>query len=291
QLKEGNKVLIFEYGEGKPGDIKKLADFSLPHYGIITGLAPAHLDAYASLEAVADDFAYMNAAVGAPNLYINGTSELLRAKLDGNYYDQSGIPGWRTDDIKINFSGTDFTLSNQDRKLELHTGLLGKHQVGPLSAAVALAAKLGLNDKHIIAGVAATVPFEHRMQPRQLHGAWIIDDTYNGNIEGMRAGLELLATLPGKRKIYVTPGLVDQGEETEKIHHELGTLIATAQPDKVVLMNNSVADYISASMHAGRFKGELVVEKDPLGFYTNIEHYVAAGDVILLQNDWPDSYQ
>src|SRR4029079_174498 len=111
---------------------------------------------------------------------------------------------------------------NGPTTLLLHTGLLGEHQLGPLAAVASLGMVLGLSIDQIPAGVAATQPFEHRMQARPLAGGWIIDDTYNGNIEGLRAGLRLLHKLPAKRKIYVTPGLVDQGGETERVHLELG---------------------------------------------------------------------
>ena len=59
----------------------------------------------------------------------------------------------------------------------------------PLSLAAALGFELGLTPKQIEAGVANTMPYEHRMQPYVLAGAWIIDDTYNGNIEGIRAAI------------------------------------------------------------------------------------------------------
>ncbi len=64
----------------------------------------------------------------------------------------------------------------------------------------------------------------------------------------MRAGLELLKTLSGKRKIYVTPGLVDQGAVTEQVHQELGQLIVAAAPDRVVLMQNSATEYIKTGL-------------------------------------------
>ena len=128
------------------------------------------------------------------------------------------------------------------------------------------------------------------MQPRSIRGAWILDDSYNGNIDGMQAGLKLLQELPGKRKIYVTPGLVDQGEETQHVHEELGRAIAEANPDRVVLMHNSAIAAIEKGLKIGNFKGELQVEHYPLDFYLNIEHFVAAGDVIMLQNDWTDNY-
>jgi UDP-N-acetylmuramoyl-tripeptide--D-alanyl-D-alanine ligase len=112
------------------------------------------------------------------------------------------------------------------------------------------------------------------MEPKPLNGAWIIDDTYNGNIEGMRAGLELLKELPAKKRIYVTPGLVEQGEKTENVHTELGRLIAAA------------AD----SLQANGYQGTVQIESDPLNFYENLQYGLAAGDVVLMQNDWTDNY-
>jgi UDP-N-acetylmuramoyl-tripeptide--D-alanyl-D-alanine ligase len=154
-----------------------------------------------------------------------------------------------------------------------------------------LALKLGLTPEQVKAGVAKVDSFEHRMQPRHLPGnIWIIDDTYNGNIEGMQAGLRLLHDMPAERRIYVTPGLVDQGPETETVHHRLGKLIAEYSPDVVVLMKNSVTDYIQTGMRAGGFEQKLQIEDDPLGFYQHIDQFVKAGDVVLMQNDWTDNY-
>jgi UDP-N-acetylmuramoyl-tripeptide--D-alanyl-D-alanine ligase len=291
QLAGDEEVIIFEYGESKPGDIEELAAFSKPDVAVITGLAPAHLDGYASVESIADDLASIQNTVDSKNLYANGNSELLRQKATAYFYNSNGIANIKVSNIRIDFNATSFTLDIDGKKLHLFTGLVGAHQIGPLCAVVAVALRLGLNEKQITDGVAATTPYEHRMQPRNLHGAWIIDDTYNGNIEGMRAGLELLRALPGKRKIYVTPGLVDQGPETEQIHEELGQLIAAGAPDKVVLMQNSVVEYIRTGLNEGNYNGEISIEPNPLDYYTNLEHFLAAGDVVMLQNDWPDSYK
>lgn len=282
-------VLVFEYGEAEPGDIASLANFSNPNIAVITGIAPAHMDGYPNLEAIADDFASIATVVKAEDTYIHKAPLLERIK--GAVYSSSGLGDWRIKDAEVSFGGTDFTLTNGAESLKLHTGLLGVHQIGPLTAVVAIAKKLGLTNEQIIAGLAQTTPYEHRMQARQINGAWIVDDSYNGNIEGMRAGLDLLQALPGKRKIYVTPGLVEQGAETERVHTELGKLIASANPDKVVLMQNSVTDFIHAGLTAGKYGGELSVETNPLEYYTNLEHFLASGDVVMLQNDWPDSYK
>ena len=286
-------VLIIEYGEGHPGDVARFADITRPDIGVITGIAPAHLDQYASLEAAAQDIFNLADYLGDQQVYVNADSVAAQSFIKDTHipYDAKGVGEWKTNGVQVGFDGVRFTMKNGTHTLQLHSELLGRHQIGPLAAVAALAGHLGLSGEQIQAGIAKTVPFEHRMQPRQLGGAWIIDDTYNGNIDGVRAGLALLAELPARRKIYVTPGLVDQGVETTRVHLEMGELIAAAKPDLVVLMQNSVQPHIMAGLKKAGFAGDLRIEEDPLGFYTGLEQFVAAGDLWLLQNDWPDNYQ
>lgn len=285
-------ILIIEYGEGGPGDVSRFATVTHPNLGVITGLAPAHLDNYPSLQAAGQDIFSLAKFVDKGKLYVNGDSEAAQKFItpDMETYTEDKVLGWKISDIRLDFKGIKFKLKKGSDTLTLHSGLLGRHQVGPVAFVAALADELGLSKKQIETGVSKTAAFEHRMQPRSIRGAWILDDSYNGNIDGMKAGLKLLQELPGKRKIYVTPGLVDQGEETQRVHEELGRTIAAAQPGRVVLMYNSATLAIEQGLKAGNFKGDLQVEHHPLDYYLNLEHFVAAGDVVMLQNDWTDNY-
>jgi len=286
------EVLIVEYGEAAPGDIASFAEFSKPTYAIVTGLAPAHLDYYPSLEAVANDFADIQTEVKPQNIWCSNTSELLTTRFPGAHlYDQKGAAGYTVSDVTVSFSGTKFSLQIGKSRLAISSGLVGRHHIGPIVAAISIAKQIGLSNKQIISGIAKTKSYEHRMQPRELHGAWVIDDAYNGNIEGMKAGLLLLAELPAKRRIYVTPGLVDQGDENERVHHDLGELIAQANPDQVVLMKNSATKYIQQGLERADYAGRISIESNPLEYYLNLDKHIAAGDVVMLQNDWPDAYK
>lgn len=285
-------ILIIEYGEGAPGDVARFAKTTHPTHAVITGLAPAHLDRYKTVQRAGRDIFSVADYLHGENVYVNEESSAVEPFLKSSYhkYSAGGVLGWKVKKIELTVEGTTFDLQKGKRKLHLASGLLGRHQVGPLALAAALGIELGLSDKQVAGGVAKTVPFEHRMQPYQLSGAWIIDDTYNGNIEGVHAGLGLLKALSAKRKLYVTPGLVDQGKETENVHRQMGEYIADAHPDVVVLMQNSVTSYIQEGLHTGNYQGEVRVEQDPLEFYMNLKHFIAAGDLVLMQNDWTDNY-
>jgi UDP-N-acetylmuramoyl-tripeptide--D-alanyl-D-alanine ligase len=291
-LTGSEEILVIEYGEGAPGDVARFARTTHPTIGVITGLAPAHLDQYPSLEAAGQDIFSLAAHLEGKTVYVNAEAEASKPFLKDNFitYDSKHVDGWNITNVQVNMDGVSFTMTSPGATLDLHSGLLGRHQVGPLAAVAAIAYELGLSVEQIQTGMAKTAPFEHRMQPNPINGAWILDDTYNGNIEGIKAGLALLGELHAERKIYVTPGLVDQGAETQAVHAEMGRLIAAAKPDKVVLMKNSVTGYIQQGLEAAGYTKEVQVEEHPLDFYTNLTHVVAAGDVVLMQNDWTDNY-
>lgn len=291
-LDKDEDILVIEYGEGQPGDIKRFAHNTHPTHAVITGLAPAHLDRYKTLANVAKDLFSVTDSVSPQQIYINTEAEDITEHMSDamQSFDDGGALGWKVSHIKLTVDGTSFTLNKGKRKLVLTSGLVGRHNVGPLAFVAAFALELGLTDKQVAAGLAKTLPFEHRMQPRKLNGATLIDDTYNGNLQGIKVGTELLAELSAKRKWYVTPGLVDQGSEADSIHYQMGGLIAAAKPDIVVLMANSAQPHIYAGLEATGFKGEVRIENDPLHFYTNLPHFVASGDLIMMQNDWTDNY-
>ena len=286
-------VLLLEYGEGRPGDIARFARLTHPTHAVITGLAPAHLDAYKTLDAAAQDIFAIDRFVEHSRIFVNGDSPETKvyAKQAYQTYDHTGVLGWRVKKAAVSLEGTSFELSKSGTVMRISTKLLGRHQVGPVALCAVLAHLMGMQPAAIETALKEVRPYEHRMQPYELHGARIIDDTYNGNIEGIRAGTALLAELPATRKIYVTPGLVDQGEVAPAIHEEIGQLIAAARPDITVLMRNSVTDFIQKGLADAGYDGEVQIQDDPLDFYENLGAVVAAGDVVLMQNDWTDNYR
>ncbi len=292
KLKGNEDVLVIEYGEGEPGDVARFASITAPTHGVITGLAPAHLDKYHSMQEAGEDIFSLADYLKNKNVFVNTDSQSVNPfiKEDFELFNHKEALGWKISGIKVDINGTSFEMKKDSQILKLRSAVVGRHQVGYLAFASAFALRLGLSKEQVVAAISKTKPFEHRLQPYKLADAWVIDDTYNGNLEGIRAGTQLLKDLSAKRKIYITPGLVDQGVENENVHIEIGKLIADASPDSVVLMKNSVTKYIREGLKIGKYSGKLSIEADPLTFYTNLNHFVASGDLVVMQNDWPDNY-
>lgn len=292
-LSGDEQVLIIEFGEGHLGDVSRFTETIQPDIAVITGLAPAHLDQYGSIEAAGKDIFSLAEALKPSDVYVNLESDAALKHIKPEYvgFSNDGLDGWKAGKATIDLDGTRFKLKKDKHVIQVNSQIIGEHLIGVLSATAVIAERLGMPIPKIEAGFAHTKPYEHRMQPYRLGGAWVIDDAYNGNIQGIEAGTKLLASLKATRKIYVTPGLVDQGSETTAVHEKMGKLIARAKPDIVVLMKNSVTDAITRGLQAEGYTGELILQHDALTFYTNLDQFVAAGDIVLLQNDWTDNYQ
>lgn len=284
-------ILIFELGEERVGDVKELSELTHPTLGIITGINEAHLSSFKSLDQTVSTIYELSEYVQPEDLYQSYDNAIVReANRPGIAYSRSGVNDRRVSDVMSDLNGTNFTLQSKGTTMHIHTNLIGEHLIGVTSAVVDIAFRLGLSKEQIETGLSKVTPFSHRMEVKRLHGAVIIDDTYNGNSDGVRAGLAFLKDQPAGRRIYITPGLVEQGSQTEQVHIEIGEVIAKSDVDIAVIMKNSVSGFIRQGLENGGFKGELIEVENPLEFYTNLEHFIAAKDVVLMQNDWTDSY-
>lgn len=292
KLSGDEEVIVFELGEEKVGDVLELCELVQPDIGIITGINEAHLSTFGTIENTISTIFELKDYLGDKTLYKNQESPLVLSKIKQNdklAFSRKGVNGWRVSNIEIDIHGMTFNAKKGDKNISAYTGLIGEYNIGIIMVAVDIADMLGLSTDQIVSGIEKTKPFEHRMQPKLIHGAWVIDDTYNGNSEGVRAGLILLDRLDAKRKVYITPGLVGQGNKTQEVHEKIGRQIAEVA-DVVVLMQNSVTDYILKGLRDSKFSGKLVIIDDPLEFYTNLDQFIANGDLVLMQNDWTDNY-
>ena len=303
-LRGDEEVLIFEMGEYYRGDIKRLCGLVRPDIGIITGVNEAHLEKFKEVECaratifeLAD---YLHASVVSSGgmtlwkpLYINGENEVARmhAPAGSILYSRDGVEQWRVERAQTGLLGTSFTFQNNKESISARSHLLGLHQVGPLVAAAHVADKLGLTARQIENGIDATKPFPHRLEQRvDAHGVTILDDSYNGNPDGARAVIDFLASLRGTRRWYITPGLVEMGSRKEDVHKEIGRELAKAGIEKVVLIRNSVTPFIEKGLQEGKYQGEIVWFEKAMDAFSALPNLTIRGDVVLLQNDWPDQY-
>lgn len=292
QLAGDEDVLIFELGEYYPGDIRRLCAFVRPDIGIITGINEAHLEKFGTLERTTATIFELAQFVEPSKLYVNAeNARAKQAAQSGNVlFSREGTAVWRASEPSTSLAGTSFSLTNSISTFTVSSKLLGLHMVGPLVAAVDIGLSLGLTVAQVERGVAHTKPFEHRLEPKEWQGGvTLLDDSYNGNPDGVAAVIAFLSSLEGRRW-YVTPGLVEAGPRVREVHERIGTQLAEAGIEKVVLIRDSVTPHIEAGLKAAGFTGELLWYDDMPKCLAALHAQTVPGDIVLIQNDWPDQY-
>jgi UDP-N-acetylmuramoyl-tripeptide--D-alanyl-D-alanine ligase len=288
------EILIFELGEYYPGDVRKLCRIVRPDWGFVTGANEAHLEKFKTVDRAAKTVFELGEFVKADQLYVNGENELVKkyAPPGSAQYGRAGVRDWRITDARTGLDGTSFVLAKDNARVEAHSKLLGMHNIGPLAAAADIASRLGLSPAQIEEGISRTQPFSHRLEPKtDASGVVTLDDSYNGNPDGVRAVIDFLAPLKGHRRFYVTPGLVEMGSRKEAVHREIGRELAAAGIEKTILIKNSVTRYIEEGLKEKNYQGEIIWFDDALAAFAALPLMTVKGDIVLLQNDWPDQYR
>ena len=241
---------VFEIGMNHPGEITPLTKLVRPHAAIVTTVAPAHLEAFKSVEEIADAKAEIFTGLAS-----GGVAVLPR---DNEFFDRlkqraatAGAAGFVTfgeaDDA--DFKLCDYVADGEGARIvarvkgkdeTFRIGTPGKHQalnaLAALAAADAVGADLGaamrvLRDIKPVAGRGAriAIPLEHG-------DVQLIDESYNANPTSMAAALSLLGAAPvsgNGRRIAVLGDMLELGPTGPELHASLAKPLAAAKVDRL----------------------------------------------------------
>lgn len=295
-LKPQNEVLITEMGARNVGDIKGLADFIKPKYGIITNIGTQHLLTFGTVENIENTkYELIQALPQDGYAVFNGENEgckklydrcPIEKSLAGNC-DQSNVTYSR---IRVDKNGTHFTLMIGESKMNCNTKLIGKHNVDNIVLCVQMALKLGLSHEQIVAGIKNLKPVPHRLEMTvNESNVTILDDSYNASVEGSEVALDVLSKF-GNKKIIVTPGLVELGSREKEENFNFGVKMSKVA-DYIVIVNKVNLESIKKGIESTKFNMTRVYEAETLDeAKLLLKGIVQTGDAVLFENDLPDNY-
>ena len=271
-LPDDTEIYVCEAGARESGDIYEITTFLEPQTVVVGKVGLAHIEYFKTLKNII-----------ATKLEIMQSPKLEKAFIHTSVTDEAhekvSFFGHEIQNIKSTIDGTDFELNFDDGVLALHTNILGSFQTMNIDVAVKIAKEFGLSNDEIKQAVSELTPVEHRLQKIVAGGKIIIDDGYNGNIDGMLEGVRLCSLHEG-RKVIVTPGLVESSEELNL---------------KLIDAINDVFDIVivTGALNAELFNKNLKVKnKIMLHDKSKIQDLLAkqtqAGDIILFANDAPN---
>jgi UDP-N-acetylmuramoyl-tripeptide--D-alanyl-D-alanine ligase len=232
RLTPEHRFAVIEMGANHPGEVAALADIARPSVGMITNAGAEHLEGFGSLEGVARAEGEMVAGLAAEaTAVLNADDEfapLWRGSTRARVvtFGVRAAADYRASEVHTSVGSggfrTRFHLTAPAGSAAIELALGGTHNVSNALAAAAAAASAGATLEHIAQGLAGVRAVAGRLQFKQTAGgAWLIDDSYNANPSSMRAAIDVLASLEGRRWL-VLGDMGELGAAGPAAHAEVG---------------------------------------------------------------------
>ncbi len=302
-LKPHHEVFIVEMGAKQAGDIKEICELVHPTIGIVTAVGEMHLETFHTVENIfRTKFELIEALPEDGMGVINLDSEVIaQAKVHRHshtvsYSVEHAEADYRAVDVKYSARETSFSVDCRgDIREGYTTHLAGRGNILNLLAAIAVADKLNVSEALQKRAIRQIEQIEHRLNVRHTAGGVaIIDDAYNSNPAGAKMALEVLREFErpaGARAIVVTPGFVELGERQAALNTELGRQIAQSC-DIAIVVNKTNREAIVGGIESEAFAKENLFIADSFAEATALlTPMLRSGDVVLYENDLPDSFK
>ena len=296
KMKSTNNLFICEMGAKYRGDIKEICDIVEPDFAIITAVGPQHLETFKTIENVSKTkFELVDSLSEDGIAFLNWEDENIRKVKTNKKVVKYGLnkkADYYAENIKITERGSTFdVVMPGGKKFNAKTKLLGKLNILNIVCGVAVGDKLGLTEEQIKIGIKFIKPVEHRLELKQNpNGCIIIDDAYNSNVKGAEMALEVLGNFKEKKRILITPGIVDLGKKSFEINKQLGKT-AAKYSDFIILVGEKQAAPIAVGIKEAKFsKDKVMIAKNLDEAIKKMNEIIDSNSVVLLENDLPDNY-
>jgi UDP-N-acetylmuramoyl-tripeptide--D-alanyl-D-alanine ligase len=297
QLKPTHEIFIAEMGAKKMGDVKEICDLVQPNIAILTAIGPEHLDTFGDMKNVQKGNFELPESIDNQGFAImNSDYDLVKEYPKNNtrkvWYGMGADAEYSATNIQYIPTGMTFDLLHKGQHLlSLETKLLGEHNVSNIVAACAVAIELGVENGKIAFAVRNLQPVQHRLDiKRHANGLTIIDDAFNSNPTGAAMAVDVLGKVQGNKKIIVTPGMIELGELEFEANKTFGKQIA-AVCDFTILVGPKQTLPIQEGLREANYPEEkLFIAKNLNEAIAKVTEIAVAGDVVLYENDLPDTY-
>jgi UDP-N-acetylmuramoyl-tripeptide--D-alanyl-D-alanine ligase len=243
RLTPEHRFAVIEMGANHAGEVAALAALARPSIGMITNAGAEHLEGFGSLEGVARAEGEMVAGLAAgETAIINADDEfaglwrgLTRARVVT--FGVRRPADFSASEVRAAVAAegfrTHFRLSAPAGSAAIELQLGGAHNIANALAAAAAAAGAGATLAQIAAGLARVRAVAGRLQfKRTSGGAWLIDDSYNANPSSVRAAIEVLGALAGRRWL-VLADMAELGTFARDAHADIGEFARAAGVERL----------------------------------------------------------
>lgn len=287
KLEPEHDIAVIEMGMNHAGEITALAKMAAHDVAVVTNVAPVHLEFFASVadiarakyELIETLHAGGTAVLNCDDEYVSQFGRDFRGKVVT--YGLGASADVRAENIEMRgTSGSVFDMVAGSVRERASLPLVGRHNIYNALAAVATALQRGLNPSEAVAALAGLQPQDKRGQLLELGGATLINDCYNANPKAMAAMVDVLASMPAKRRIVVAGEMLELGPTAPELHRRTGAYMAEKKVDFVLGVRGLAAEVVAAAKQGG-VVAEFVETPEAAG--ERLARELRPGDVVLLK--------
>ena len=287
KLEPEHDVAVIEMGMSHAGEIRALAKIAQPEIGVVTNVAPVHLEfldslagiARAKYELIESLPASGTAVLNADDEYVSQFGRDFKGKVVT--YGTRATADVRAENVQTRGAeGSEFDVVIAGARQHAHLPLVGEHNILNALAAVAVGLARGLKPSEAVGALATLVQPDKRGQVLQLGNITVINDCYNSNPKALHAMVDALAAMKAGRRIVVAGEMLELGPAGEQMHRAAGQHIAGKKIDVLVGVRGLAEAMVQGARHAGT-EAEFVATPEEAGEWLSRE--ARDGDVVLLK--------
>jgi len=292
RLEPVHEVAVAELAMSAPGEIALLARIAEPQVGVVTNVAPVHLQFFDSVEGIAR--AKRELLENLPEdstAVLNFDDKRVRGFADGfngrvlTYGFDSGA------DLKVvgvhaeGDQGSRFEVRGAALDAEFRLPLPGRHNIQNALAALATASLFGISPAAMQAALRRLRPLPQRGEILTLRGGiLLISDCYNSNPLAMETMLGTLAAWPGvRRRIVVAGEMLELGPTSPELHRQVGRQCAQRHIDWLLAVQGDARYFLEGALEAGFVEQRCQFFATPEEAGEACRMLLEPGDVVLVK--------
>ena len=287
KIEPEHDVAVIEMGMSHAGEIRALARIAQPEIGVVTNVAPVHLEFFDSIAGIARAKYELieslppngTAVLNADDEYVSQFGRDFKGKVIT--YGTRATADVRPENVRtLGTEGSEFDVIIAGNREHARLPLVGEHNILNSLAAVAVGLARKLKPAEAVAALATLVPPDKRGQVLQLGNITVINDCYNSNPKALHAMVDALAAMKAGRRIVVAGEMLELGPAGEEMHRAAGRHIAEKKIDLFVGVRGLAQAMVDGARQAGA-PAEFVATPEAAGEWLARE--TRDGDVVLLK--------
>jgi UDP-N-acetylmuramoyl-tripeptide--D-alanyl-D-alanine ligase len=287
KLEPEHEIAVIEMGMSHAGEIAALATLAQPDCGVVTMVAPVHLEFFESIAGIARAKYELIESLHAGGIAVLNADDEYVSQFGRDFHGRVVMFGKHTSaDVSAQNiesrgpEGSAFDIVADGQHATANLPLLGEHNIYNALAGIAVGLQYGVPLPVAAESLATLSAGDKRGEILKIGGATVINDCYNSNPKALDSMVRSLAKIPAQRRIVVAGEMLELGPAGEQMHRQSGEHMASASID-FVLGVRGLARAIVEGAKASGVQAEFVSTPEEAGEW--LKRQVKPGDAVLLK--------